>query len=137
MDEFKRSVNEKSHSLNSEESEGDLKKIIVVIVGGDGSFMNILKDMEEYGVAIESIIFTQFPFGTANDLSRAFKWGATPSRKMKTNLGYLCDELNSARETGFDIWEISIHTDEHTGDIETVDGKEMFSHKTKDFKKLM
>lgn len=137
MQEFKDATREKSNLLNSVDESEELKKLIVVIVGGDGSFMNILKEMEDYGCVIESIIFTQFPFGTANDLSRAFKWGATPTRKMKHDIGYLCDKLNEAKETGFDIWEIVIQTDEDLGDIESVDNNELVSQNTKEFKKLM
>jgi len=48
--------------------------------------MNIFKDMQEFGVSVENIIFAQLPFGTSNDLSRTFNWGATPSHKMKTDL---------------------------------------------------
>jgi len=67
----------------------DQPKIILVIVGEDGSFMNIVMDLNNYGINLDSMVFTSFPFGTANDLSRTFNWGATPSRKMKYNLEYL------------------------------------------------
>ncbi|CAI2368462.1 unnamed protein product [Moneuplotes crassus] len=137
MEDFKKSVLEKSRLLNFEDEPQTLKKIITVIAGGDGSFMNILKEMEDYGVILDNVIFTQFPFGTANDLARAFSWGATPSQRMKTDLRYLCNLLNSAKETGFDIWEINIHADEVNGDVESVDGNELISHQMHHFTKLM
>ena len=64
------------------------KKVIVVLCGGDGSFMGILEELKDYGIDIENIIFTQFPFGTANDVSSAFGWGRVPSKKMLNNLFY-------------------------------------------------
>ena len=78
-----KSLLQRSKLFRDEESHTIIKKIIVVIIGGDGSFMNLLKEMEDYGIVLKSIIFTQFPFGTANDLSRTFNWGATPSKKIK------------------------------------------------------
>lgn len=96
--------------------------------------MNILKEMEDFDIDLKSIIFTKFPFGTANDLSRTFKWGPKPSRKMKNDLLYLCNELHSAKETGFDIWEINILTDSEKGDVEYVDGKDLISFEQTKFK---
>jgi len=84
-----KSLLQRSILLSDEESHTAIEKIVVVIVGGDGSFMNLLKEIEDNGVILNSIIFTQFPFGTANDLSRTFNWGATPSRKMKNDLFFL------------------------------------------------
>jgi len=85
-------------------------KVIVAIAGGDGTFMNIVKDTKAHG-----IIFTQLPFGTSNDLARTFNWGPRPSRKMRNNLKILCNELNNATEVKFDIWEINIITNEFKG----------------------
>lgn len=62
------------------------KKVIVVICGGDGSFMNLVQEFKEDGIDIDKLIFTQFPFGTANDVPNAFGWGRAPPRQMLTNL---------------------------------------------------
>lgn len=78
--------------------------------------MNIVKELKDHGVNIDVIIFTQFPFGTSNDLSRAFNWGAKPSRRMKNNLEYLCNTLNDAKEVLFDIWEINVITSDEAED---------------------
>ena len=114
-----------------------INKIIVVIVGGDGTFMNIVKDLKEHGIALESVIFTQFPFGTSNDLSRAFGWGSKPSRDMRYDLNFLCNMLGSAKEVPFDIWDINIKTDDENGDIQVVSGRDLVSIGSKTLDKLM
>lgn len=76
------------------------------MAAGDGTFMNIVKDIKSFGIT-----FVQLPFGTANDLSRAFNWGPKPSRKMRFNIELLCEELCSATETTLDVWEINVITD--------------------------
>lgn len=137
MAEFKKTVMKKSKYYNDSSRDINLQKLIVVIAGGDGSFMNIVKEMEEHGVMIESIVFTVFPFGTSNDLSRAFNWGATPSRRLKNDLEYLCNKLDKATEVNFDVWEITIKTDEDKGDILVADGNNLVSTGYKTIKKLM
>ena len=99
--------------------------------------MNIVKDLKEHGVTLESIIFTQFPFGTSNDLSRTFGWGATPSRNMKFDLDYLWKMLWTAEEVPFDIWNICVKTNEENGDIFVVSGRDLVSTKAKTINKLM
>mmetsp|Transcript_27401 Transcript_27401/g.24286 ORF Transcript_27401/g.24286 Transcript_27401/m.24286 type:complete len:93 (-) Transcript_27401:987-1265(-) len=84
-----KNVHHRADLLKDSSRQTTLNKLIVVSVGGDGSFMNILKEMEDFGIHLKSIVFTQFPFGTANDLSRAFNWGKTPSKKLKNDLLYL------------------------------------------------
>lgn len=58
------------------------KKVIVVLCGGDGSFMSIVEELKSYEIDIDKIIFTQLPFGTANDVPAVFGWGRTPSKKL-------------------------------------------------------
>lgn len=62
------------------------KKIIVVICGGDGTFMNIVQEFKRDGIDVDHLIWTQFPFGTANDVANAFGWGRKPGKKMLNNL---------------------------------------------------
>jgi len=113
------------------------KKVIVVLCGGDGSFMGILEELKDYGIDIENIIFTQFPFGTANDVSSAFGWGRVPSKKMLNNLFYLCTELIEAKEDIFNIWDITLKVRSNDGDILIPVGKHDKSLCTKTFTRLM
>lgn len=99
--------------------------------------MNIVKELKEHGVALESIIFTQFPFGTSNDLSRAFGWGATPSRNMKFDLDYLWNMLWDAEEVPFDIWNVCVTTEDENGDIFIVSNRDLVSIGAKSLNKLM
>lgn len=48
--------------------------------------MNIAQEFKDYGIDINYLQFVVFPFGTANDISRNFGWGTTPSIKMLENL---------------------------------------------------
>ena len=95
---------------NTKETEGS--KYIVAFAAGDGTFMNIVKEIKSYG-----LIFCVLPFGTACDLSRTLGWGPRPSIKMRNNLEVLCEELCNATVVDFDIWEISILTDDLKGKI--------------------
>jgi diacylglycerol kinase family enzyme len=99
------------------------KKVIIVICGGDGSFMNLVQEFKEDGIDIDKLIFTQFPFGTANDVPNAFGWGRTPPKQMLTNLFRVCKELIEAKEIEFDIWEINITVKDKIGDILIPGGK--------------
>lgn len=100
----------------------DDKSVIILLCGGDGTFMNIVDDFKQVGIDINLLLFVVFPFGTANDISRNFGWGTTPSNKMLENLYLVCDEIIHAKETGFDVWEISVAINQDTGDIQKPDG---------------
>ena len=55
------------------------ERIIYANCGGDGSLMRTLKDFHERGLDVNQIQYVTLPFGTANDLPRAFGWGKEPS----------------------------------------------------------
>ena len=113
------------------------KKVMVVLCAGDGSFMSIVEDLKNYGIDIDKIIFTQFPFGTANDVSSAFGWGRTPTKKMLNNLFYVCTELIEAKEVVFNIWEVTLKVRSSDGDILIPVGKNDKSLCTKKYTRLM
>ena len=93
-------------TLNQTQSQ----RTIIAMAAGDGTFMNIVKETLSYG-----LIFATLPFGTANDLSRAFNWGTKPSEKMRNNLELLWNELLNATPTKLDVWEITVTTDDLKG----------------------
>jgi diacylglycerol kinase (ATP) len=63
-----------------------VNKVIVVICGGDGTFMNIVQEFREENIDVDKITWTQLPFGTANDVANAFGWGRKPNKSMINNL---------------------------------------------------
>ena len=95
---------------NTKQTEGS--QYIVAFAAGDGTFMNVVKDIKSYG-----LVFWVLPFGTACDLSRTMGWGPSPSYKMRNNLEVLWEELCHATVVDFDIWEISVLTDDLIGNI--------------------
>lgn len=99
------------------------RKVIVVICGGDGTFMNIVQEFKEDDIDIDKLIFTQFPFGTANDVANAFRWGRQPPKQMVNNIFRVCKELIDAKEDSFNIWEINIEVSPNDGDIIIPGGK--------------
>ena len=113
------------------------KKVIVVICGGDGTFMNIVQEFKEDGIDIDKIAFTQFPFGTANDVANAFRWGRTPPKQMLNNLFRVCTELIEATEDKFNIWEVSFTVRERDGDIFIPGGRHIKSLCTKKITRIM
>jgi len=113
------------------------QKVIIVICGGDGSFMNIVQEFKEDAIDIDKLVFTQFPFGTANDIPNSFGWGRKPPKQMLTNLFRVCKEVIEAKEVYFDIWEIIFKVNESEGDILIPGGKMMRSICTKVISKIM
>ena len=78
--------------------------------------MNIAQEFKEYGIQIEKLVFAVFPFGTANDISRNCGWGVVPSDRMLESIEYVWELIASSRESGFDVWEVEVHTRED-GDV--------------------
>ena len=137
---------------NTKETEGS--KYIVAFAAGDGTFMNVVKEIKSYG-----LIFWVLRFGTAWDLSRTLGWGPRPSLKMRNNLEVLWQELWNATVVDFDIWEISVITDDlkgnkninfnfkvktifiiiyaDIGNIQMADGKQLKSYGESTMTKLM
>lgn len=135
-DDIKQSVFEKADKVN--ETYQISRNVIVVICGGDGTFMNILHDFRRYSIDVDKIVFCPLPFGTANDICRNFGWGATPSSKMKNDLKFICNELVlHSKEQYFDVWEITVKLKPDTGFIETADGEKLNDYDTQHFKRLM
>lgn len=143
MVEYKKNILKRSKAMGESLRKSEvklprkLKKLMVIIAGGDGTFMNIVQDMHKHGVDISVILFSILPFGTSNDLARTFNWGATPTAQMRNNLSYLCNILNNAKIVPFDIWEIQIKTDKETGDIQVPSGKDLVSIGSQEMTKLM
>ena len=86
------------------------EKVIYANCGGDGSLMRIIKQFAEEGIDVNDILYATLPFGTANDLPRAFGWGKVPSNRMLTDMAFLMEELLEAEEMHFNVWEICIET---------------------------
>lgn len=105
----------------------DDKSVIILLCGGDGSFMNIVQEFKAFGIDVNLLLFWVFPFGTANDIARNFGWGTTPSTKMLENLYSTCKEILTAKEEGFDVWEIDTQVNPITGDIQKADGAHLAS----------
>jgi diacylglycerol kinase family enzyme len=105
----------------------DHSSVIILLAGGDGTFMNIAQEFKNHGININMLSFVVFPFGTTNDIARSFGWGETPSNKMTENLFLACQEILNAQEDYFDVWEIEVVTDEDIGDIQIPDGRELES----------
>jgi hypothetical protein len=78
----------------------------------------LLRTFKNEGIDINMLLFWVFPFGTANDVARNFGWGVTPSVSMLRDLKIMWAEILLAREDFFDVWEIEILTDDHSGDIQ-------------------
>jgi diacylglycerol kinase family enzyme len=99
-----------------------VNKVIVVICGGDGTFMNIVQEFKQEDIDVDKITWTQFPFGTANDVANAFGWGRRPTKSMINNLFQVCTDLIEAKEEHFDVWQIDFLVRDGDGDIIVPDG---------------
>ena len=74
------------------------ERVILVNSGGDGSLMRTIKDFHEDGIDINELFYVTFPFGTANDLPRAFGWGKVPPRPMLRDMNWVMEQLLDAEE---------------------------------------
>jgi len=72
--------------------------------------MRTIKSFYEQGIDVNEIIYATMPFGTANDLPRAFGWGKEPSRRMLTDLNFVIEEIMDGEEMDFNVWEVCIET---------------------------
>ena len=56
------------------------KSIVIVTLGGDGTFMFLAQDACREGLILDdgTIAFCILPFGTGNDLSQVLGWGKSP-----------------------------------------------------------
>lgn len=113
-----------------------LEKLVVAIAGGDGTFMNVVKEIEDSGIDVDKLQFVQLPFGTSNDISRIFGWGSRPRRKMKRNLGFLCKRLDMAEEVKLDVWRVKVKT-KPNGNISITKQSKLVSTEQTEISKLM
>jgi diacylglycerol kinase family enzyme len=114
----------------------NLEKLVVAIAGGDGTFMRVVKEIQDFGIDLDKLQFVQLPFGTSNDISRIFGWGSRPRRKMKRNLGFLCRRLDMAEEVKLDIWKVKIKT-RSDGNISVTKQSKLVSTGQTEIRKLM
>lgn len=121
----------------AEENPKDINNVIILLCGGDGTFMNMAQELNNYGIEVDSLKFVVFPFGTANDIARSFGWGSTPSNTMLQHLFVVCDKILKAKEETFDVWEIEIITNAEYGDIQKADGRGLASIGETTMKKYM
>lgn len=72
--------------------------------------MRIIKEFSEEKIDLthSEILFVTLPFGTANDLPRAFGWGKEPSSRMLRDVYSVIEDLDKAVEEHFNVWEIWI-----------------------------
>lgn len=86
------------------------ERVIFANCGGDGSLMRIIKEFSEEKIDLthSEILFVTLPFGTANDLPRAFGWGKEPSSRMLRDVYSVIEDLDKAVEEHFNVWEIWI-----------------------------
>ena len=111
------------------------RNVIVVICGGDGSFMSIIYEFKKYNIDVDKIVFWAFPFGTANDIWRNFNWGTKPSEKMLNDLPLVCNELTlHAKDKYFDVWEVTVQLRDDDGYIENAEGSKLDEFDTEHFK---
>lgn len=99
--------------------------------------MNIVQEFKADGIDVDKLIFTQFPFGTANDTSFALNWGRTPPKQMRNNLFRVCTELIEAKEDLLNIWEVTVKVRNSDGDIFVAEGKKTKSLCAKKITKIM
>lgn len=50
----------------------------LIVCGGDGSYMKVLKCLTDSGVDPNFVVACFLPFGTGNDLPNGLGWGQTP-----------------------------------------------------------
>ena len=67
-------------------------------------------------------MYVTLPFGTANDLPRAFGWGKNPSWWLLNDMNFVMEELMEAEEMSFNVWEVCIETREDGGWVQVPDG---------------
>jgi diacylglycerol kinase (ATP) len=101
------------------------EKVVYANCGGDGSLMRTLKDFSGQGLNVNEIIYVTLPFGTANDLPRAFGWGAEPPWWMLNDMNYVIEEIAESEETHFNVWEIHIITRKDGGRIRVPMGRNL------------
>lgn len=77
--------------------------------------MRTIKEFYEKNLNVNEIQYVTLPFGTANDLPRAFGWGKVPSTWLLRDMNFVIEELVNAEESDFDVWEIHIITHKDGG----------------------
>jgi diacylglycerol kinase family enzyme len=58
----------------------DTERVIFVTMGGDGTFMRLVSDLQATGINLDHAQFVVLPFGTGNDLANSLGWGKGPEK---------------------------------------------------------
>lgn len=91
--------------------------IRVIVGGGDGTVMWVIEEMIKYSIDVSKCPIGIVPFGTGNDFSRVLGWGGSAPLKMVgpslDNLKALISRWRNAITEEFDVWEITIETNEN------------------------
>ncbi len=83
------------------------------MMGGDGSLTNCLRTFIQNKIPIDALKFVSLPFGSGNDTSRVFGWGATSDEKHLYFLSQIClDAVDRSLDDKLNIWDISVDSDD-------------------------
>lgn len=78
--------------------------------------MWVIESLVEFHIDTDRCIIIPFPFGTGNDFSNALGWGVdVPSDLIGNNFDVIRQYMakwKKAKETFFDIWDITVWTNE-------------------------
>ena len=85
------------------------KPVIVVVCGGDGTFMWIVTEMSNFSIDHLKVPIAIIPSGTGNDLAQVFGWGKKASDLISHNYDKLKKFISyclSAQLQHLDLWTV-------------------------------
>jgi diacylglycerol kinase (ATP) len=95
--------------------------IRIIAAGGDGSVIWVMSEVISHGIDTTRVVFGTIPYGTGNDFSHAFGWGAKPPKHLLSSnlegLRQLIREWMGASVSPHDLWEISVFVNLKRGRI--------------------
>ena len=94
-------------------------EIKIIIAGGDGSVISIIKALMKKDINLTKLVFGVIPFGTGNDLSSALGFGS----QLESNLDedglrtLTLNFISKSKKTSIDIWDLKLVLDDSEGEI--------------------
>ena len=78
------------------------------MMGGDGGLTHSLQKLSEL-IDLDKVAFVTLPFGSGNDTSQVFGWGATPAEPHLQQLSQICiDIAERSVMQKLNIWEVKV-----------------------------
>jgi len=95
----------------------------LVVLGGDGSYMSVVKRISDAGVKMDWLKACFLPFGSGNDMPRQMGWGGDLKPEFFRSLESLVTEvLTKSKVSLLDVWEVEVSSQSDDGGVFKVDG---------------